>query len=319
VNTKVAEKYPLTLIQGPENNEKSLQKYANLLTENRAGRSDSKKNPGGRSDGRSQLEHIVRGIIEGETRSIISTMTMEELFSNRQAFRDNVIRHVQTELNHFGLKIYNANVKELQDVKGSEYFANLSRKAHEGACNQAKVDVAEARMLGDVGEAERKGKTKQQIAQIEAITAVKETERKAEKAQADAQLAQIEIEIGQKLELSKILAKRTAEERDTELQKQVELKRAAMELEKQRATKVTKAQIERESAQQAADGNFYCQTKDAEAMFLITQNKARAHVEMESRKAETERLRLQYAADAKFYGEAKDADAMLYGAEKTGL
>lgn len=38
---------------------------------------------------------------------------------------------------------YNANVKELQDTPGSEYFAFLSRKAHEGALNQAKVDVAE--------------------------------------------------------------------------------------------------------------------------------------------------------------------------------
>ena len=31
---------------------------------------------------------------------------------------------------------YNANVKELQDTAGSEYFQFLSRKAHEGASNQ---------------------------------------------------------------------------------------------------------------------------------------------------------------------------------------
>jgi len=47
---------------------------------------------------------------------------------------------------------YNANVKELQDTPGSEYFQFLSRKAHEGASNQAKVDVANARMIGEIGE-----------------------------------------------------------------------------------------------------------------------------------------------------------------------
>jgi flotillin len=290
-----------------------LQKYANLLAETNSERAAASK---GKSTGRSQVENIVRGIIEGETRSIISTMTMEELFSNRQSFRDNVIKHVQTELNQFGLKIYNANVKELQDIKGSEYFANLSRKAHEGASNQAKVDVAEARMLGDIGEAERKGKTKQQIAQIEAATAVKETERKAEKAQADARLDQIEIEIAEKLELSRIKAKRAAEERDNDLQRQVELKRAAMELERQRATKVTTAQIERESAQENADASFYGQTKDAEAHFLVTQNKARAHVEMESKKAEVERLKAQFTTDAKLYAAQKEAEGSFYSHTK---
>ena len=56
----------------------------------------------------------------------------------------------------FGLKIYNANVKELQDAPGSEYFKFLSRKAHEGASNQAKIDVANARMVGEIGEAEKR-------------------------------------------------------------------------------------------------------------------------------------------------------------------
>jgi flotillin len=284
-------------LQGPENNEKALQLYANLLTENKAGKRIAKGKPEGRSDGRSQLEHIVRGIIEGETRSIISTMTMEELFSNRQAFRDNVIRHVQSELSHFGIKIYNANLKELQDIKGSEYFANLSRKAHEGTSYQAKVDVADARMKGDIGEAQRKGTTKQEIAQIDAATAVKETQRKAEKAKAELQLAQIEIEMAQTLTLSKIEAKRTAEERDNDFQKIVELKRAAMELERPRADKVTTARIERESGQEKADQEYYCETKCAEAMFLVKQNEARAHLEVSNRKT-----------DATFYQASKDAD-----------
>lgn len=71
---------------------------------------------------------------------------MEQLFRDRHQFKSDVLKSVQGELDQFGLKIYNANVKELQDTPGSEYFAFLSRKAHEGALNQAKVDVADARM-----------------------------------------------------------------------------------------------------------------------------------------------------------------------------
>jgi flotillin len=43
---------------------------------------------------------------------------MEELFKERRIFRDKVINSVQSELDQFGLKIYNANVKELQDTPG---------------------------------------------------------------------------------------------------------------------------------------------------------------------------------------------------------
>jgi flotillin len=60
----------------------------------------------------------------------------------------------------------------------SKYFESLARKAHEGAQSQAQVDVAHARMLGRVGEAEKEGEAKQKIAKINAHTAVLETERK---------------------------------------------------------------------------------------------------------------------------------------------
>lgn len=137
------------------------------------------------------------------------------------------------------MHIYNANVKELMDTPGSQYFEFLSKKAHEGAQSQAKVDVANARMIGEIGEAERQGETKQKIAKINANTAVLETERKGEKAQADARLKSREIAIERELNLERIQASRAAEQRDAELQKVVEQKKAEMELERLRATKVS--------------------------------------------------------------------------------
>lgn len=50
----------------------SLMKYAMLLTETNANAQ--------------HLENIVKGIIEGETRVLVSSMTMEEIFTGREEF-----------------------------------------------------------------------------------------------------------------------------------------------------------------------------------------------------------------------------------------
>ncbi|KAF6152697.1 hypothetical protein GIB67_021357 [Kingdonia uniflora] len=64
-----------------------------------------------------------------------------------------VFDKVQLELNQFGLLIYNANIKQLVDVKGHEYFSYLGQKLQNEAANQAKIDVAEAKMKGAAQEA----------------------------------------------------------------------------------------------------------------------------------------------------------------------
>lgn len=160
---------------------------------------------------------------------------------------------------------YNANIKELQDTPGSEYFAFLSRKAHEGALNQAKIDVAEARMRGQIGEAEKKGLAKQEISKIDADTAVLETKRKAEKAKADAELIEHQTQLDSTVDMSKMAAQRQQEMEDVELQKQVEERRAETELERLRADEVIKSKVARESAQETADASYYTDQKAADA------------------------------------------------------
>ena len=249
-------------------------------------------------------------------------MTMEELFRERKVFKDKVIQQVQSELDQFGLCIYNANVKELQDTPGSEYFAVLSRKAHEGALNQAKVDVADARMKGEVGEAEKQGKTKQEIAKIHAATAVLETERKSEKASADARLTDKEIQIGKELNIARINAKREAERRDAELNTEVEKKKALMELERLRATTVTQAKIHKESSQEKADAELYAQEKaaegrkfseqaDADAAAYRLMKDAEANFKAKEREAEANFYATKRAAEAEYFRKEREAQATL--------
>lgn len=274
----------------------ALLKYAMLLAN-----SDNNE----RSDQRIHVANIVKGIIEGETRVIVSSMTMEEIFTEREVFKKRIFRNIQGELDQFGLKIWNSNVKELKDAPNSNYFESLSRKAHEGATNQARIDVAEAQLRGNVGESQRKGEQEREIAKINAETAVAKTERDIERATAEAQLDTKRTALTRDVDIAKITAKRTLESKDEDLKKEVELKRAGAEIERLRATDVVKATISRESKQQAADAAAYAVEADARANQEASQRKADAAAYQTKISAEAQ-------AEAHFQQTTKNTDAATY-------
>jgi flotillin len=197
-----------------------------------------------------------------------------------------------------------------QDTPGSEYFAFLSRKAHEGASNQAKIDVAEARMRGEIGESEKRGRTKQEVSKIEAETAVLDTRRRGDKAQADAELTNRQTDLNMGIQLAQIKAQRQAESKDAELQKDVEQKKAETELERLRATDVTKSKIAREIAQQKADAAYYTDTKHADGKMYSERQGAEAAYFNKTREAEAVYLRQIKEADAALYAKQKEAEGI---------
>lgn len=318
----------------------ALMKYAMLLTDTSA-KSESNTTQ--------FLGNIVKGIIEGETRVLVSSMTMEEIFTEREEFSESIpppicsllsrrdqnrdppqrhsnhkaddpaerriFRNIQSELDQFGLKIYNANVKELRDAPESNYFESLARKAHEGATNQARIDVADAQLKGNVGEAKRRGEQEREIAKINAETAVQKTERDSERAAAEANLSTRRTAYGRDVAVAEIEARRATESRDEELKRDVEVKRAAAEMARLRADDVVRATIAREAKQQAADARAYEVSvearADAEARAYRTQAEARAGLEAASQAADADAYRTRTAADAANYAALKDAEARL--------
>lgn len=275
----------------------ALVKYAMLLARSNSGNKVVAE--------RDHVENIVKGIIEGETRVLVSGMTMEEIFTEREVFKRRIFRNIQGELQQFGLKIYNSNVKELKDAPNSIYFESLSKKAHEGATNQARIDVAEAQLRGNVGEAKKKGEQDREIAKINAETAVQKTERDIERAQAEARLHTQQAALSRDVDIARVTAKRTLESKDEDLKRDVEIKRAAAEMERLRAQDVVKATIIRESKQQAADAAAY-------------EVSARAQAEWESgkRAADTEAYKTRIAAEANQEASQRGADTEVYKNQK---
>jgi flotillin len=95
---------PAVFTIGPGDNLVALEKYAVLLTGESDGRPTAPATKGAIAVTTNHVQDIVKGIIEGETRSIVSTMTMEELFRERKVFKEKVIEQVQSELDQFGLR-----------------------------------------------------------------------------------------------------------------------------------------------------------------------------------------------------------------------
>ncbi|KAM3554736.1 hypothetical protein ARSEF4850_006325 [Beauveria asiatica] len=297
----------------------ALTKYAML--------SQSDDTKGGGDEKRRHLANIVKGIIEGETRVLVSSMTMEEIFSEREMFKRRIFRNIQAELDQFGLRIWNSNVKELKDAPGSNYFSSLSRKAHEGATNQARIDVAEAQLKGNVGESARHGQQEREIAKIHAETAVQKTERDIERAQAVARLATHKTALDRDVNIAKVTAERTLQSTDEDLKRDVEIKRAGAELERLRATDLVKATIEKESKQQVADAAAYkvaadakakqdAQQRDADAGAYRTRLEAKAMQEAKQHDADAEAYRTRLDADAEAYRIRLDAEASSYATQQ---
>ena len=162
-------------------------------------------------------------------------------------------------------------------------------------------------MVGEIGEAEKRGKTRQEISKIDAQTAVLETQRKSEKAQADAELTTTQTKLDMNIRLAQIEASRNAESRDAQLQRDVEIQRADMELERQRAADLVHAKIAREVAEQRTNAAAYNETKTAEATLYARKQDAEAAA-----------FRTTTEAEAAFFAKRKEAEGIAEMAKAYG-
>jgi len=270
VQAMSAEKLPFVLPAvftiGPRVDDKeSLIKYAKLISPH-----DRHSN---------HVNELVQGIIEGETRVLAASMTMEEVFRGTKQFKQEVFNKVQLELNQFGLLIYNANVKQLVDVRGHEYFSYLGQKTQMEAKNQARVDVAEAKMKGEIGSKLREGQTLQNAAKIDAETKVIamqragegdkegikvrtevkvfENQREAEVAQANSELAKKKAAWTKAAQVAEVEAKKAVALREAELQGEVERMNALTTTEKLKAEFLSKASVQYETKVSLVHANIY--------------------------------------------------------------
>ncbi|KAJ4832439.1 Flotillin-like protein 3 [Turnera subulata] len=283
------------------------------------------------------VKELVQGVIEGETRVLAASMTMEEIFSGTKNFKKEVFEKVQLELNQFGLLIYNANVKQLVDVPGHEYFSYLGQKTQMEAANQAKVDVAQAKMVGDIGAKERQGLSSQNAAKIDAQTKIISTQRigdgkkeeikvqaeveifenqkKAAVAESNAELATKKASWVQAAQLAEVEALKAVAIREAELQSEVERKNALTRTEKLKAELLSKASVDYDIKVQEANWDLYKKQRAADAV-LYQQSK---DAEAKKAAADASFYAVQQAAEGELYKKKKEAEAVQAMAQAQGF
>lgn len=247
---------------GPKDDPKSLMIYARLLCDNQKGIK--------------HIQDLVTGILEGEVRVLAATLTMEEIFKDRHYFKDHVLKGIQSELSPFGMHIYNANIKQLQDAPGSEYFKYLRLKSQEGAINQAKVDVAAAKTMGVLGEKKKESEMRMKSIQIETEAIIYEQERQIEIAKAKSSLSTEKVDFENAVQLARIEASKREALREAELQAQVEIKNAMVQIEKNRAEQLSKTTVEAEIIETLAKADLFKQKAQTDAQFYAKQKEAEA-------------------------------------------
>lgn len=115
-----------------------------------------------------EINEAIRHTLEGHQRSIISSLTVEELYSDRAAFTKKVREHAAGDLRGMGLSIVSYTVSDIadeggyMDAKGTTQVANMRRTADIGQAEQrskARAFVAKERAAQHVAENAQRERT----------------------------------------------------------------------------------------------------------------------------------------------------------------
>lgn len=236
---------------------------------------------------------IIKGIVEGETRVLAAALTMKQIFQGTKAFKIEIFDKVQLELNQFGLKIYNANIKQLSDTPGHEYFSYLGQKTQKEAANQAKIDTANANYLGNIVDKQKEGDTIREICRITNETEIFQLEqnmitlkRKAETSaiieiKQNENIAHVKInnaKLNQDCTIALIESEKIAQIKEANLENELHIKRGIAAIEKHRAEQYSISIVENEIINKRADAELYKKQREADAELYKKQREQDAYL-----------------------------------------
>lgn len=241
-----------------------------------------------------EREAEAREVLEGHLRSILGSMTVEEIYKNRDKFSQEVQRVASQDLAKMGLIIVSFTIKDVRDKNG--YLESLG-----------KPRIAQVRRDADIAtaEAEKETRIKRALADQEAqkaelarATEIAESEKdnqlKVAEYRREQEMAKARADQAYELESAKAKQEVTEQEMQVKIierQKQIELEeKEILRREKQYDSEVKKK----------ADADRYAIEQNAEAQ----KRKELAHADAEKyriealAKAEAEKIRLDGIAKA---------------------
>ncbi len=234
------------------------------------------------------IQSISKDVLEGKLREIISKLTVEEIYKDREKFASQVQEVAALDLAEMGLEIKAFVIRDISDSNG--YLESLGKKrisevkrdaliAESDAHKETKIKTSEANRLGE----EARLISVAQIAQAE-----KEKELKIQSYRKEQETAKAVADLAYEIEANKV------KKEVMETQMQVEI------VKKQKEVELADAQMQVEI------------TKKQKEIEIATQEALRKERELEAtvvKQADAEKYRQEKNADAFKYNQIQEAQA----------
>ncbi len=251
------------------------------------------------------ISKTTQQVLEGKLREIVSKMTVEEIYKDRETFASHVQAVAATELQNMGLELKVLTIKDISDrngyleALGKPRIAEVKRDAQIAEANatkETKIKTAEANKEGEAARIQ----SETQIAE-----AFKDKELKVQSYNKDQQTAKAEADLAYDIKAN-IVKKEVAE---TSMQVEIVKKQKEIELAEQEALRKEKeleatvkkqADAEKYKATLNADASKYKEIAEAEARARATEieGKARAEAIKAQGMAEVEIIKAKGEAEA---------------------
>ncbi|MBJ7571962.1 flotillin lipid rafts scaffold protein FloT [Bacillus halotolerans] len=239
-------------------------------------------------------EQEAREVLEGHLRSILGSMTVEEIYKNREKFSQEVQRVASQDLAKMGLVIVSFTIKDVRDKNG--YLESLGKPRIAQVKRDADIATAEADKETRIKRAEADKEAKK--SELERATEIAEAEKinqlKMAEYRRDQDTAKANADQAYDLETAKARQQVTEQEMQVKIierQKQIELEeKEILRRERQYDSEVKKkADADRYSVEQSAAAEKAKQLAQADAKKYSIEAMA---------KAEAERVRIDGLAKA---------------------
>jgi flotillin len=251
-------------------------------------------------------ENEAREVLEGHLRSILGSMTVEEIYKNRDKFSQEVQRVASQDLAKMGLVIVSFTIKDVRDKNG--YLESLGKPRIAQVKRDADIATAEAEKETRIKRAEADKDA--QKAELERATEIAEAEKENQMKIADFRREQdvAKARADQAYDLETARSKQEVTEQEMQIkiierQKQIELEeKEILRRERQYDSEVKKkADADRYAVEQAAAADKARQLAEADANQYRIESLAKAEAEKIRldglAKAEAERAKGETEAD----------------------
>ncbi|MBM7613499.1 flotillin family protein [Alkaliphilus hydrothermalis] len=251
------------------------------------------------------IKDTAKDVLEGKLREIISKMSVEEIYKDREKFASQVQEVAALDLAQMGLEIKAFTIRDIKDDNG--YLVALGKKRIAEVKRDAEIAEAEANKETKIktANANREGEHARLVSEAQIAESAKEKELKVQAYRKDQQTETAKADLAYEIEASKVQQEVEKEKMQVQIvkkQKEIELaEQEALRRERELDATVKKqAEAEKFSLEKKAEAAKYKEIQEAEAaaQSIKLRGVANAAAQREQGMAEVEIIREKGKAEA---------------------